>query len=113
MKRLTGGVVSTWLTEQLRVGDEVEVVSVLLHGRTTVLQMSRSGPTVLDALLGVRSDAPYACKSGVCGTCRARCVEGEVTMANNDALEPDEVQAGVVLTCQARPAAPTLRLEFC
>jgi ring-1,2-phenylacetyl-CoA epoxidase subunit PaaE len=88
-------------------------VSVLLHGRTTVLQMSRSGPTVLDALLGVRSDAPYACKSGVCGTCRARCVEGEVTMASNDALEPDEVQAGVVLTCQARPAAPTLRLEFC
>jgi ring-1,2-phenylacetyl-CoA epoxidase subunit PaaE len=87
-------------------------VSVRLHGRTTALQMSRSGPTVLDALLAVRADAPYACKSGVCGTCRARCVEGEVSMAGNDALEPEEVQAGVVLTCQARPTTPTLRLEF-
>jgi ring-1,2-phenylacetyl-CoA epoxidase subunit PaaE len=88
-------------------------VSVLLHGRTTVLQMARSGQTVLDALLGVRSDAPYACKSGVCGTCRARCVEGEVVMASNDALEPDEVRSGVVLTCQALPVTPTIRLEFC
>jgi ring-1,2-phenylacetyl-CoA epoxidase subunit PaaE len=88
-------------------------VSVLLHGRTTVLQMSRPGPTVLDAVLAVRSDAPYACKSGVCGTCRARCVEGEVVMASNDALEPDEVRSGVVLTCQARPVTPTIRLEFC
>jgi ring-1,2-phenylacetyl-CoA epoxidase subunit PaaE len=88
-------------------------VSVLLHGRTTVLEMSRSGPAVLDALLEVRSDAPYACRSGVCGTCRARCVEGQVTMASNDALEPDEVRSGVVLTCQALPVTPTVRLEFC
>jgi ring-1,2-phenylacetyl-CoA epoxidase subunit PaaE len=87
-------------------------VSVLLNGRTTTLHMARQGQTVLDALLAVRPDAPYACKSGVCGTCRARCVEGEVDMAANYAVETDEIRSGTVLTCQSRPVSPVVRLEF-
>ena len=55
----------------------------------------------------LRGELPYACKGGVCSTCRARVVEGEVTMARNYALEPDEVAAGYVLTCQSSPVTDT------
>jgi ring-1,2-phenylacetyl-CoA epoxidase subunit PaaE len=87
-------------------------VTVVLHGRTTTLSVSKGGPPVLDAVLAVRADAPYACKGGVCGTCRARCVSGAVEMDVNYALEPDELAAGVVLTCQSHPTSDEVRLEF-
>ena len=51
----------------------------------------------------MRADLPFACKGGVCGTCRARVTEGEVDMRRNYALEPAEVDAGFVLTCQSHP----------
>lgn len=91
---------------------DVATVTVVLHGRTTTLPVAKDGPAVLDAVLAVRADAPYACKGGVCGTCRARCVEGVVEMDVNYALEPDELAAGVVLTCQAHPTTDEVRLEF-
>ncbi len=67
---------------------------------------------MLDAVLAVRADAPYACKGGVCGTCRARVTSGEVEMDVNYALEPDELAAGVVLTCQSHPTTDEVRLAF-
>ncbi|HEX2892915.1 MAG TPA: 2Fe-2S iron-sulfur cluster-binding protein [Marmoricola sp.] len=70
------------------------------------------GEHVLDGFLRVRGDAPYACKGGVCGTCRARVLEGEVAMDANWALEPDEVERGYVLTCQSRPAGDRLVLDY-
>ena len=73
--------------------------------------MSRD-QTVLDALLAVRPDAPFACRGGVCGTCRARLVQGRVEMDTNYALEPDELDAGIVLTCQARPTTDEVRVDF-
>lgn len=87
-------------------------VTVVLHGRTTTLPVERDGRSVLDAVLAVRADAPYACKSGVCGTCRARCVVGSVEMDANYALEPKELDAGVVLTCQSHPTSDEVRLEY-
>ncbi len=87
-------------------------VTVTLHGRTSTLEVDGETETVLDAVLRVRPDAPYACRGGVCGTCRARLVEGTVDMDVNYALEPDELAAGVVLTCQARPTSATARLDF-
>lgn len=87
-------------------------VTVVLHGRTTTVAVERDGPPVLDAVLAVRGDAPYACKGGVCGTCRARCVSGSVEMDVNYALEPDELAAGVVLTCQSHPTSDEVRLEY-
>ncbi len=87
-------------------------VTVVLHGRSTRLAVDADRETVLDAVLRTRPDAPFACKGGVCGTCRARVVEGAVEMDVNYALEPDELARGVVLTCQARPTTPSLRLEF-
>jgi len=87
-------------------------VTVMLDGRASTLQVPRSGQKVLDAVLAVRSDAPYACKGGVCGTCRARLVSGEVDMERNYALEPDEVDAGFVLACQSRPVSDEVVLDF-
>ena len=89
---------------------EAELVATLggRSGRWPV----RPGDTLLEALLRHRGDAPYACKGGVCGTCRARLVTGEVTMDHNYALEPDEVAAGYVLACQARPRTDTVELDF-
>jgi len=87
-------------------------VTVTLDGRASTLQVPRSGQKVLDAVLAVRSDAPYACKGGVCGTCRAKLVSGEVDMERNFALEPDEVDAGFVLACQSRPVSDEVVLDF-
>ncbi len=86
-------------------------VTVRLDGRTTTFRMPPEG-SVLDATLAVRADAPYACKGGVCGTCRAKVVEGEVSMARQYALDDDEVDEGFVLACQSVPETPTLSLDF-
>jgi ring-1,2-phenylacetyl-CoA epoxidase subunit PaaE len=67
---------------------------------------------VLDAALRSRPELPYACKGGVCSTCRARLLEGEVEMARNFALEPEEIAEGYVLTCQASPRSETLRIDY-
>ncbi|MFS0058685.1 1,2-phenylacetyl-CoA epoxidase subunit PaaE [Corynebacterium striatum] len=68
--------------------------------------------SLLNAALRVRSDVPFACAGGVCGTCRAKLVEGDVDMAENYALEADEVKAGYILTCQSRPTTPNIVLNF-
>ncbi len=86
-------------------------VTVRLDGRSSTFPMPDEG-SVLDATLAVRADAPFACKGGVCGTCRAKVVEGAVEMARNYALEPSEIEAGFVLACQSVPTTPTLVLDF-
>lgn len=90
--------------------DQVEV-EARLGGRRSSYRIAAT-ETVLDGLLRTRGDAPYACKGGVCGTCRARVVEGSVTMAASWALEADEVARGDVLTCQSRPTSDRLVLDF-
>ncbi len=86
-------------------------VTVILDGRTSTVTMARH-ERVLDAALRVRSELPYSCRGGVCSTCRAKVTEGEVTMAANWALEPDEVAAGYVLTCQASPVTDRLTVDY-
>lgn len=87
------------------------VVEAVLAGRTSTVSL-QPDDTVLDAVLRARPDAPYACRGGVCGTCRARLTEGTVEMDTCYALEPDELAAGVVLTCQSRPTSERLRVEY-
>ncbi|CAL9471070.1 1,2-phenylacetyl-CoA epoxidase, subunit E [Streptomyces sp. enrichment culture] len=72
----------------------------------------REGESLLEAVVRNRPDAPYACKGGVCGTCRARLVSGEVRMDRNFALEPEETAAGYVLTCQSHPVTERVELDF-
>ncbi|HET7304888.1 MAG TPA: 1,2-phenylacetyl-CoA epoxidase subunit PaaE [Segeticoccus sp.] len=88
------------------------VVTVDLDGRTTVIEMPSRAETILAATLRERPDAPFSCTGGVCGTCRARVVEGEVAMDRNYALEPDEVAAGIVLACQSHPVTDRVKLDY-
>jgi ring-1,2-phenylacetyl-CoA epoxidase subunit PaaE len=87
-------------------------VTVLLDGRSQTFILPEDGASILDATLRYRADAPFACKNGVCGTCRAKVVEGEVRMDANYALEPAEVAAGYALACQSHPAADRVVLDF-
>lgn len=86
-------------------------VTVTLDGRSTTTPMPRDR-TLLDSAQAVRSDLPFACKGGVCGTCRAKVTAGEVDMVRNYALEPDEVARNFVLTCQTFPVSPTVAVDF-
>lgn len=92
-------------------GDRSTVTAVLA-GRATTFALGEHDVPVLEAMLRERGDAPYACRGGVCGTCRARLLEGEVRMDQNYALEDDELRQGFVLTCQSHPVTPTVRLEY-
>ncbi|MDT4913430.1 MAG: ring,2-phenylacetyl-CoA epoxidase subunit PaaE [Pseudonocardiales bacterium] len=85
--------------------------TVVLDGRTTTVTVPVGMP-ILDAAQKVRPDLPFACKGGVCGTCRARVTAGSVTMRRNYALEDNEVAAGYVLTCQALPTTDTVTVDY-
>ncbi len=87
-------------------------VTITLDGRRSSFRLKAGDVPVLEAALAVRSDAPFACRGGVCGTCRAKVLEGEVEMDTNYALEPDEIAAGYVLTCQSHPTTPVVRLDY-
>lgn len=86
-------------------------VTVRLDGRGGTWPV-QDGETLLETVLRNRPDAPYACKGGVCGTCRAFLVAGEVRMDRNFALEPEETEAGYVLACQSHPATEKVELDF-
>jgi len=86
-------------------------VTVILDGRATTVTIPPGTP-ILDGAQRARADLPFACKGGVCGTCRAVLREGKVTMRRNFALEDNELAAGYVLTCQSLPAADTLVVDY-
>jgi ring-1,2-phenylacetyl-CoA epoxidase subunit PaaE len=87
-------------------------VTIRLDGRSSDFELRPDGVGVLEAALEVRSDLPFACRGGVCGTCRAKLVEGTVAMDVNYALEPEEVAAGYVLTCQSHPTSERVVLDY-
>lgn len=87
-------------------------VTAHLDGTGTTVDVPFDGPAILDALLGARADIPHACKGGMCCTCRARVVEGEVEMDRNYTLAADEIGRGFVLTCQAHPLTERVVLDY-
>jgi ring-1,2-phenylacetyl-CoA epoxidase subunit PaaE len=97
-------------TDPGTVGPSAEV-SVRLDGRTTTAVVPRD-TTILEGAQRVRPDLPFACKGGVCGTCRAKVVSGKVHMRRNFALEEAEVEAGFVVTCQTVPTSDTVEVDF-
>jgi ring-1,2-phenylacetyl-CoA epoxidase subunit PaaE len=74
--------------------------------------LNSDGSTLLDAAMRAGADLPFSCKGGVCSTCKARLLEGEVDMEVNYGLEPDEIAAGYVLTCQSHPKTKRLVVSF-
>ncbi len=92
--------------------DGAAAVTIRLDGRASDFSLRPDDVGVLEAGLRVRSDLPFACRGGVCGTCRARLVEGTVQMDANYALEPDEIEKGYVLTCQSHPTSAKVVLDY-
>ncbi len=87
-------------------------VTFTLDGRASVVFVDPDGPPVLDYALGVRSELPFSCRGGVCATCKGKVVEGSVRMDENWCLVPEEVEAGLVLTCQSHPLTDKLVLDY-
>ena len=85
--------------------------TIVLDGRSSTVSLARD-VTVLEGAQRVRPDLPFACKGGVCGTCRARVTSGEVHMRRNFALEESEVAGGFVLTCQSLPVSGVLTVDY-
>jgi ring-1,2-phenylacetyl-CoA epoxidase subunit PaaE len=94
-----------------RTAGTASAVTVRLDGREDVVEVA-AGQSVLDGALAARSDTPYACMGGACGTCRAKVVSGTVVMEHNYALGRDDVEAGYVLTCQATPTSPEVTVDY-
>jgi ring-1,2-phenylacetyl-CoA epoxidase subunit PaaE len=86
-------------------------ITVVLDGRSTTITLPRD-VTVLEGAQRIRPDLPFACKGGVCGTCRARLVDGEVVMRRNFALDQSELDAGFVLTCQSLPVSEKATVDY-
>jgi ring-1,2-phenylacetyl-CoA epoxidase subunit PaaE len=93
------------------VEGETSEVTISLDGRTTTSPMPKS-ESILDGAGRTRNDLPFACKGGVCGTCRALVRDGEVDMRRNYALGDDEVARGFVLTCQTHPVGDAVSVDF-
>ena len=101
------------VTEVVAAGVEGAAhVTFKLDGRSSELELRPDDVGVLEAALRVRSDLPFACRGGVCGTCRAKLVEGTVEMDVNYALEPEEIEDGYVLTCQSHPTSARVVLDY-
>lgn len=88
------------------------VIKVRIDGMVTQFSLPVEGDTILNAALRAGADLPYACKGGVCATCKAKLLEGEVDMDVNYALEEEEVKSGFILTCQSHPKSSTVFVDF-
>ena len=97
-------------TEAASAGTQTQV-KVTLDGATRSFAMPKD-VSLLDAALENALDAPYACKAGVCSTCRAKVLDGEVEMLTNHALEDYEVARGYVLTCQCYPVSDSVTFDY-
>lgn len=92
-------------------GTSCEVI-ILEGGKSFQFNLPQGGNNILDTALMKGADLPYACKGGVCCTCRAKLVEGNVEMEVNYALEQEEIDAGYILTCQSIPVSEKVVVDF-
>jgi ring-1,2-phenylacetyl-CoA epoxidase subunit PaaE len=91
---------------------EMSNVTIQVDGAITHILLRYNGETILDAALKHGADLPFACKGGVCTTCRAKLEKGNVIMDVNYGLEPDEIKEGFILTCQSHPRSGELVVNF-
>lgn len=94
------------------VAERMSMVIIKVDDRSMEIPLAFGGETILDAALKNGADLPYACKGGVCCTCKAKVIEGTVDMEVNYALDADEVENGFVLTCQAHPTSDRVVIDF-
>ncbi len=98
---------------EAKPGDaEVAKVTIIRDGLRREIEFRKDQPSILDCASSAGLEVPFSCTSGVCGTCRAKLVEGSVRMDRNFALEKAEVAAGYILTCQAHPTTERVVISF-
>lgn len=98
---------------EAKPGDaELARVTIIRDGLSREIEFRKDQPSILDCASAAGLEVPFSCTSGVCGTCRAKLIEGQVRMDRNFALEKAEVAAGYVLTCQAHPTTDRVVLSF-
>lgn len=103
---------STEIKDELPVSvDGNTTLEILVDDETFTLSMSKN-TMVLDAVLKENIDVPYSCQGGVCSSCIAKVTEGKADMVQNQILTDSEIEEGLILTCQARPTTPTLKVDF-
>jgi ring-1,2-phenylacetyl-CoA epoxidase subunit PaaE len=95
-----------------KFGEKISQVSVKVSGRTISLDLEMGGLNILDAAMEHGADLPYSCKGGVCATCKARVTKGKVEMDVNHSLTPEEVEDGMILTCQAHPITDQVEVDY-
>ena len=105
------------VVEKEEVADNAAVeiianVMVSVDGEDFEFTLSNKGQTILDAAMEQGADVPFSCKGAVCCTCKAKVMEGKVTMDANYSLSEEEVAEGFVLGCQARPASANVVVDF-
>ena len=103
------------ITKKLAVTEKSNAksnVTIQLDGRSFDFDLAYDNDSILDAALKTGIDLPYACKGGVCCTCRAKLIKGEVIMDVNYALEADEIAKGFILTCQSHPTTEYVVIDF-
>lgn len=87
-------------------------VTVILDDEKSYYELAADGPAVLDKANGDGLDAPYSCRGGVCGSCRAKVIKGSCTMTMNYSLTDKEVEEGYILTCQAHPSSAEVVISY-
>lgn len=87
-------------------------IRVRLQGRNISFRMGESDNNILEAAQNAGIDLPSSCRAGSCSTCRAKIIQGEVSMAINMGLDDDDIAAGFILSCQAKPLTPCVVLDF-
>jgi ring-1,2-phenylacetyl-CoA epoxidase subunit PaaE len=99
-------------TDKKEASGETSIVTIRLDGISSDFQIPREGPTILEAAIAAGADLPYACRAGVCASCRAKLVKGKVTMDQNYALADEELEEGFILACQSHPDSEKLVIDF-
>lgn len=92
--------------------DKTSKVTVIADGRALQFELATVGANILDAGIHNGMELPYACKAGVCSTCKAKLIKGQVDMDLHHGLEPHEIAAGFILTCQAHPVSDEVIVDF-
>lgn len=110
LKSIANSKAKSSLTDEQR--SHLSKLLVMIDGKGTKLELARGGESILDAALKVRKDLPFACKGGVCATCKAKVISGKTEMDLNYSLSEQELEQGFILTCQAHPVSDEVTIDF-
>lgn len=108
----TGSAAKTFTAKASPANENNSHITIRHDGVETGFYLAADSYPILDAALHEGLDLPYACKGGMCCTCKAKLLQGRVSMEVHYGLEPDEIAAGYILTCQAHPLTPEVVVDF-